>query len=322
MMQPIFLKNWLNTTNVPSHQLSTLSARTILCALSLTVEMAAAQVDPSFLRVAPGSPTVGNAYLPSELTVQTMLSIQATRIFEVSITSGEMLIGVSAPAFGDEGQLGTRRVIAVPPMPAGSYPIRFRDYGGNLFPSTSTYVVAPTTQSVTIVSMLFSQPPSPETSMTNPPGIRYFLTTQPSDVSALLALNHLPDQFQRTYSIWPLWRIADPGFRAWPATGDAPATALPVCRFFSPQFSTHFYSAKPEECALLKSLPTQWNDEGTAFRALLPTAGICGYGTEPVYRLFSAEFKNHRYTVQADTYRAMSLAGWVGEGVAFCSPLN
>jgi len=52
--------------------------------------------------------------------------------------------------------------------------------------------------------------------------------------------------------------------------------------------------------------------------------GACPVGTDPVWRLFNnrvAELdSNHRFVANQGTYRMMIADGWVGEGVAFCSP--
>ena len=44
----------------------------------------------------------------------------------------------------------------------------------------------------------------------------------------------------------------------------------------------------------------------------------------PVWRLYNDRFaqadSNHRFVASPDTYRHMIANGWIGEGVAFCSP--
>jgi len=120
------------------------------------------------------------------------------------------------------------------------------------------------------------------------------------------------------------WQIVDAGFKAWPADSPAPEAAQPVCRFYSTVVNSHFYTAGPGECELLKRPDSGWVYEGIAFRALVPTKGSCPAGTMPVWRLYNNRFaesdSNHRFVVSADTYRHMIANGWIGEGVAFCSP--
>jgi len=120
------------------------------------------------------------------------------------------------------------------------------------------------------------------------------------------------------------WQIVDEGFNAWPAAGPAPDAAKPVCRFYSAAVNSHFYTAGPNECELLKQPGSGWTYEGIAFRALVPAQGSCHPGTTPVWRLYNDRFaqadSNHRFVASPDTYRHMMANGWIGEGVAFCSP--
>ena len=120
------------------------------------------------------------------------------------------------------------------------------------------------------------------------------------------------------------WAIVDEGFNAWPAAGPAPDAAEPVCRFYSAVVNSHFYTAGPSECEMLKQPSSGWTYEGIAFRALVPTKGSCYPGTVPVWRLYNDRAaqsdSNHRFVASVDTYRHMIANGWIGEGVAFCSP--
>jgi hypothetical protein len=201
--------------------------------------------------------------------------------------------------------------VQLPPLSAGTYQLFGFVPGATEFQSTQKVIqVSPAPPSVPVFSMAFSGFDLP------PPKLRYFATPNASDVTALLAINTTNTVDN------PIWRVADAGFKAWPASGPAPAAALPVCRFFSPAISSHFYSIRPEDCALLRSLPTLWTDEGIAFRILPAAGGVCGFGTQAVYRLYSSEHKNHRYTTEVETYRSMQFEGWSGEGAAFCAPVD
>jgi len=114
------------------------------------------------------------------------------------------------------------------------------------------------------------------------------------------------------------------GFNTWLVEGPAPAAAKPVCRFYSAAVNSHFYTAGPGECEMLKQPGSGWTYEGIAFRALVPIKGTCYPGTRPVFRLYNDRAaqndSNHRFVTNADTYRHMIANGWIGEGVAFCSP--
>ena len=127
-------------------------------------------------------------------------------------------------------------------------------------------------------------------------------------------------------------------FKAWLRAGDAPARAVPVCRFYASGPNSHFYTADPAECQFLKSLEARqkgeaaakgqsfrgWQFEAIAFHALAPAAGACEAGSRPVYRAYNnraaEEDSNHRFIAQ-ERADAGTPTGWVAEGVAFCSPL-
>src|SRR5262249_11226054 len=53
----------------------------------------------------------------------------------------------------------------------------------------------------------------------------------------------------------PGWERTGRGFRAWFSQSDAPAGAVPVCRFYAfPPTNSHFYTADAAECQQLQSL--------------------------------------------------------------------
>ncbi|MCK9469253.1 MAG: hypothetical protein M0Q49_07535 [Porticoccaceae bacterium] len=120
------------------------------------------------------------------------------------------------------------------------------------------------------------------------------------------------------------WKIVDFGFNVWPAEGSAPDAAVPVCRFYSRDVNSHFYTADATECEELQEIQTSWQYEDIAFQALLPVANACPAGTDPVWRLYNNRHaekdSNHRFVASSETYRTMIADGWIGEGVAFCSP--
>ena len=198
--------------------------------------------------------------------------------------------------------------ILIPGLPAGTYQVRFEDGDGRAVGQLGD---------TRCRQFKVSATGTPIRAQTLVQGdlLRYFLTASQADVDALLALT--PNRAEWAF---PLWQRTEPGFWVWPIAGDWPATTKPVCRLFNSKASSHFYSANSNDCATLANLP-DWRDEGVAFRALVPEGGVCGFGTVPVYRLFNTSRSNHRYTTNVETYRyAQGKDGWVGEGVAFCSP--
>ena len=126
-------------------------------------------------------------------------------------------------------------------------------------------------------------------------------------------------------------------FRAWLRAADAPAYAVPVCRFYAAGPNSHFYTADPGDCQWLKSLEAKekadsqakgqsfqgWQFEAIAFYALAPQGGTCPAGSTPVYRAYNNRWaqgdSNHRFTVTQPMRFAMT-QDWVDEGLAFCSP--
>jgi hypothetical protein len=127
-------------------------------------------------------------------------------------------------------------------------------------------------------------------------------------------------------------------FKAWLRATDAPASAVPVCRFYATGSNSHFYTADANECQFLKSLEAKqradaaakgqsfrgWQFEAVAFYAAAAQGGSCPANTRPVYRAYNnraaEDDSNHRFTVKEAMREAMTQS-WIEEGVAFCSPL-
>ena len=151
----------------------------------------------------------------------------------------------------------------------------------------------------------------------------YLVTAWPDEVAALDA----GTAFKRTGQ----------QFRAWLRASDAPAYAVPVCRFYASGPNSHFYTADAGECQFLKSLEQKqkaesqakgqpfagWQFEAIAFYAIAPQGGACPAGTSPVNRVYNQRAaendSNHRFTVTPSMRLAMTRE-WADEGVAFCSP--
>lgn len=120
---------------------------------------------------------------------------------------------------------------------------------------------------------------------------------------------------------------AGPG---WVDTGDYfytfrnPTTrTLPVCRFYSAGFNSHFYTIDQGECEFVKR-DTNWRFEGFAFHAIPQVIGGCPVNSSPVYRVYNNRVAqndvNHRFTTSLSVYNSMKLQGWLPEGIAFCVP--
>ena len=157
------------------------------------------------------------------------------------------------------------------------------------------------------------------------PTSHYFITASPSDIAALD-----PGTLA--------WKRSGQGFKAWLRQQDAPASAVPVCRFYAAGPNSHFFTGVAADCQGLKALEAQqrseasakgaaflgWQFELIAFYALMPVNGQCPGDTYPVYRAYNQRGiyndSNHRFISDPQMRSAALAGGWADEGVAFCSP--
>jgi alpha-tubulin suppressor-like RCC1 family protein len=151
----------------------------------------------------------------------------------------------------------------------------------------------------------------------------YFLTAEQDEAASIDAGGSGPG-WQRTGRV----------FRAWKGDNvqNAPANAVPVCRFYGLAANSHFFTANPQECQDLKNPASGWRSEGIAFYAVLPQNGVCTPGFYPVYRSYNNRFVpnqpaqndgNHRITPSyIDYQRSIRFFGFADEGVAFCTPAS
>jgi|GEM_PF-1285550 len=253
------------------------------------------------------------AYEPFIIQVHSAVTGVALAI-DMSIDSEQIDIGYLS---GPSGFIDPHLTFgaAVSGLPAGEYDIdveeiRFNDVG------LGQVTIAEAPPTIPVYSMYLSHSIQ-----------HYFLTADEGKRDEVLDTN--------------FGYIIDDGFNVWPADGPAPIAAKPVCGFFSNQFGwhiyeSHFYTADEEECNFLQSFDSGWEYEGIAFQALVPVDGSCPTGTTPVWRLYNNEGhrnnSNHRYVTNHETYQALiankplfidppeDIEGWIGEGVAFCSP--
>lgn len=230
-------------------------------------------------------------------------SVPCTQLLEVATTADRITVVVADPKVINCAGEATFVVWALSP---GNYTVSAQTGAGITLPGSEAVVTVDAAPPALRAFTLF-----------NPSTSTHFVTVSETDRAQLLALG---------------WQTAGSGFKAWATTGPAPPSARPVCRFFVPAKSTHFYSGSETDCAALRGI-AGFVDEGIAFRALLPAGGQCSSGTVPVFRLFDTVRVNHRYTSSSGTVSAMvtsavtTLDGarnfpstWVNDGIAFCSP--
>ena len=116
------------------------------------------------------------------------------------------------------------------------------------------------------------------------------------------------------------WARTGQSFKAFAiGSGGGGSTASPVCRFFAPGPSTHFYSAIAAECRdVALNLRAVWGIEsGNVFQVEQPntTTGACPGGSVPIYRVYNNRpDPNHRYTTSTSIRASMEAQGWTREG--------
>lgn len=135
----------------------------------------------------------------------------------------------------------------------------------------------------------------------------YFLTASAAEVAAL------------TDGAFAGWTRSVGSFAVYPDRQSAAMGAVPVCRFFSALYTSHFYTADPAEC---DAVIAKWSDVWTletreAFfvMPLDPQTGKCPETYQPVYRLYNTRNgPSHRYVTDVLVREAMAVAGWTREG--------
>ena len=135
-------------------------------------------------------------------------------------------------------------------------------------------------------------------------------------------------------SAGPNWVRTGQNYKVWRTAADAPVGALPVCRFYSQGFNSHFFTASAGECNLLKNNEirdraialaagqpyTSWQFEAIVSYALFPVNGKCAAGTQPVYRNYAGFTVNHRFSTTLPIYQDMNDQSWIPEGANLCEP--
>ena len=140
----------------------------------------------------------------------------------------------------------------------------------------------------------------------------YFVTAVPVEIESVLNMAAAG------------WELTGQSFKGWlQVPPDTFSTVSPVCRFYAPGPRSHFYTAVPSECELVKTY-VGWNYEGIGFFAR--PAGYqqqCPPGWLAVMRAYNNGFvrndSNHRFSTSDSTMRDMAQRGWTVEGHVMCS---
>jgi hypothetical protein len=109
------------------------------------------------------------------------------------------------------------------------------------------------------------------------------------------------------------WKYEGIAFAAFPAAEGSCGGHVPVQRYYSSRFTTHFYTANQGEMNALASDPN-WTYETLAYCADVTQVT----GGTPVHRYWSPRFQKHFFTA-SESERAALIQdpNWAYEGVAF-----
>lgn len=111
------------------------------------------------------------------------------------------------------------------------------------------------------------------------------------------------------------WRFEGVAFAALVSENGGCAEGTPVFRFWSPRFSSHFYTASVAEKDHIVAADRNWTYEGVAYCAFATRTA----STSPLYRFWSPRYGKHFYTAdqaEADHLRTADPA-WQYEDVAY-----
>ena len=146
-------------------------------------------------------------------------------------------------------------------------------------------------------------------------GVFRYFAASPAAIKTLdgLIASSSDSGFTRNGESWKMWKVGTPG-------------TVPVCRYFYPPASTHFWG-EYKDCKLVQMLfPNQENhidtfhfEEMTLAAKLVNASGTCDAPTVPLYRGFRSVSgaQNHQYVVSG-TSSINSAVGYALEGIAFC----
>ncbi|GGF41481.1 hypothetical protein GCM10010922_16220 [Microbacterium sorbitolivorans] len=129
------------------------------------------------------------------------------------------------------------------------------------------------------------------------------------------------DDAQNLHSTDGWWTYEGTDFRVWPLeNGSCPEATTPVYRFWSPKFTSHFYTVSGSEADALRQGDPNWDAEGVRFCA----ASEPGPGLTAVYRFWSSAFNKHFYTANASEAERLRTSDpkWAYEGIEMYAPTS
>jgi len=116
------------------------------------------------------------------------------------------------------------------------------------------------------------------------------------------------------------WAYEGTDFRVWPlSSNECTSGTEPVFRFWSPGFTSHFYTMDATEADRVRR-DDNWEYEGVRFCALSARAN----DTVEVHRFWSSEYNKHFYTANASEAQNLRSndRSWSYEGVAMYAPAS
>ena len=147
----------------------------------------------------------------------------------------------------------------------------------------------------------------------------YFLTASQSDIDIIHAGGAGPGWVETGHA-FKAWLDGPPDFSVYSFN------ANPVCRFYGGYNggpNSHFFTAIPSDCELVKTSYPGWTYEGIAFQVTPPINGACRDGYLGVNRAYNNGYvrndSNHRFTTSDAEIKALVRNGWTYEGIAMCS---
>lgn len=234
--------------------------------------------------------------------------------FDFYGSDGALPPGVTPQPSSTPSQLKGKAVVG--PLPPGSYSVVTRVHmvkaDGSIddcSPQTSPLMVKAAVGPVQVVQAV---------EFHNATLDHYFVTVNPVEIADLVNGVH------------PGWTRTGFGFSAF-APAMSGGAGVPACRFYglpSAGLDSHFYTANPDECAIIPSkFAGAWVlESGDAFEAApeVPDSFACEAGFVPLYRLWNQrKDSNHRFTTDASVAKLMQAHGYVLEGVdgiSMCVP--
>ena len=255
------------------------------------------------------------------------LSTVAPIYSEVTLKEGTLSLVLSHLK---SGECATQRTLRVPGLPMGTYNVRVSVTGGDMY--AGTHVVEEGSASLK-VEMRAGDPSF---------GVMYTARVDGGEVKpfgtypveeAPITLTSMPWNGELLNENVNWIEVGGPppkshAFSLFVPTDferPLPEPFVPIWDIYYPKPYRGIFVTTSRET--VDALQAQWYP-GVPYRVtglpgayvLRSTGGACPLGASPVYRVFQPQVVAHRWTQSMETYTMLVQNGYVGEGIAFCSP--